>query len=108
IRVLMVRVWAGSNHFFFGLVNPLHEQQEALAQARKAFYVAIPLALLIASLGGYFLARKSLEPVVSMGEQAARIGASNLNERIPVPPRNQELGRLARIFNDLLARLDLS
>ena len=108
IRVLMVRVWAGRNRFFFAFASPLHEQQEALAQVRKAFYVAIPLALLIASLGGYFLARKSLTPVVTMGDQAAGIGASNLNERIPIPPHNQEIGRLARIFNDLLARLDLS
>jgi heavy metal sensor kinase len=79
-----------------------------LAQARRAFYVAIPLALLLASLGGYFLARKSLAPVVIMGEQAAQIGASNLNERIPVPQNNQELGRLALLFNELLARLDES
>ena len=43
-----------------------------------------------------------------MGEQAARIGASNLSERIPVPQNNNELGRLALVFNDLLARLDLS
>ena len=83
-------------------------EEQALAQARQAFYVAIPLALLLASLGGYLLARKSLEPVVVMGEQAARIGASNLNQRIPVPQNNEELGQLARIFNDLLLRLDES
>jgi heavy metal sensor kinase len=64
--------------------------------------------LLIAGVGGYLLAKKSLAPVVSMGEQAAHIGAANLGERIPVPMHNQELGRLAEIFNDLLARLDRS
>ena len=108
IRVLAVAVPSGRHSYLFVVANPLHDQEKALAQARQAFYVAIPLALLLASLGGYFLARKSLAPVVTMGEQAARIGASNLNERIPVPQNNQELGRLALIFNDLLARLDLS
>ncbi|MGH9931958.1 MAG: sensor histidine kinase [Pyrinomonadaceae bacterium] len=109
LRVLAVAVPAGRQHSYLVVVaNPLHEQEKSLNQARQAFYVAVPLALLLASLGGYFLARKSLAPVVKMGEQAARIGASNLNERIPVPASNTELGRLARIFNDLLARLDES
>lgn len=109
LRVLAVAVAAGQQHgYVFVVANPLHDQEKALGQARKAFYVAIPLALLLASLGGYLLARKSLAPVVTMGEQAARIGASNLNERIPEPQNNSELGRLARIFNDLLARLDES
>ena len=108
MRALAVLVPAGERRYLFVVANPLHDQEKALAQARQAFYVAIPLALLLASLGGYFLARKSLAPVVTMGEQAARIGASNLNERIPVPQNNQELGRLADLFNDLLVRLDES
>jgi heavy metal sensor kinase len=86
----------------------LRDQNEALEQARHAFYVAVPLALLVASLGGYFIARKSLAPVVAMGARASRIGASNLYERLPEPNPRNELGRLARIFNELLARLDAS
>ena len=41
-------------------------------------------------------------------EDDARISAANLGERLPVQNERSELGRLARIFNDLLARLDLS
>jgi heavy metal sensor kinase len=108
IRALAAAVPSGGQTYFFTVGTPLHEQEKALTQAQQAFYIAIPLALLLASLGGYFLARKSLAPVVTIGEQAARIGASNLNERIPVPQNNEELGRLARIFNDLLMRLDES
>ncbi len=108
MRVLAVAVPAGGRRYLFVVANPLHDQEKALGQARQAFYIAVPLALLLASLGGYFLAHKSLAPVVTMGEQAARIGASNLNELIPVPQNNTELGRLARIFNDLLLRLDES
>jgi heavy metal sensor kinase len=106
IRLLAVQVPGEHQKYFFLVANPLYEQQKTLAQVRKAFFVAIPLALLLASLGGYFLARKSLQPVIAMGEQAARIRASNLDERVAVPKHNHELGRLAIIFNDLLARLD--
>ncbi len=105
MRALAVLVPAGERHYLFVVANPLRDQEKALAQARQAFYVAVPLALLLASVGGYLLARKSLAPVVTMGEQAARIGAANLNELIAVPQNNTELGRLAQIFNDLLLRL---
>ena len=108
IRVLAVAVPSPQSGYLVVVASPLLEQENTLSQARSAFYLAIPLALLLAGLGGYFLARKSLAPVVTMGDQAARIGASNLNERLPVPANNAELGRLARTFNELLSRLDES
>jgi signal transduction histidine kinase len=43
-----------------------------------------------------------------MSETAARIGAANLHERLPVINERDELGRLAQAFNKLLARLDES
>ena len=108
VRAVAMLMPVGRENYTLLIATPLQNQEQSLESAREAFYVAIPIALLIAGLGGYFLARKSLAPVVTMGEQAARIGASNLNERIPVPGKNTELGRLARIFNDLLSRLDES
>ncbi len=57
---------------------------------------------------GYFLARKSLAPVVAMSTQAGRIGAATLHERLPVQNEKDELGHLARSFNHLLDRLDQS
>lgn len=63
-------------------------------------------ALLLAGAGGWFLARRSLAPVVEMTERAHRISAENLDERLPLKNPNDELGRLASTFNELLARLD--
>lgn len=87
------------------MVQSLREQAIGLALTRRAFYLANPLALLLASLGGYFLARKSLAPVVAMANQCEKIGAENLDERLTeLDPRN-ELGRLVDSFNGLLSRL---
>jgi two-component system OmpR family sensor kinase len=72
---------------------------------RKAMFLVIPIALVIASAGGYFLARKSLAPVVAMSEKAALMGAQNLHERLPVLNPRDELGYLASTFNDLIERL---
>ena len=61
--------------------------------------------LAIAALGGLFLARQSLAPVVAMSEQARQMGAGSLDQRLPVANPRDELGRLAVTFNELLGRL---
>ena len=72
---------------------------------RLILSIAVPLALLLAAVGGWFLARKSLAPVLTMSEQALRIGAENLDQRLTVANPQDELGKLAGAFNDLLSRL---
>lgn len=99
---------AGDKSFVLVVLHSLHAQNEVLETIRATFAWMILLGLLLAGTGGYFLARKSLAPVLAMGTHARRIGASNLHERLPVQNANDELGQLATIFNDLLNRLDQS
>jgi len=90
------------------VLRSVRDREKLLRQSRRALFVVVPLALLFASFGGYFLARKSLAPVLAMSDQAAHIGAFNLHERLTVANKEDELGRLANVFNALLARLDES
>lgn len=70
--------------------------------------VGLPLALALASIGGYQLARRALEPVARMAEGARKITAERLSERLPVANPSDELGHLAAVFNDAFARLERS
>lgn len=97
----------GQNYLLV-ILHSLHAQNEMLEMMRLTFAWMILVGLILAGTGGYFLARKSLAPVVAMGAHARRIGATNLHERLPVLNANDELGQLATIFNDLLNRLDQS
>jgi len=90
------------------ILQSLHPQEEMLEEVRHTFDWVIPISVALASVGGYFLARKSLAPVVSMSTQAGRIGAENLSERLPVQNAKDELGHLAASFNQLLERVDQS
>ncbi|MGA8405650.1 MAG: heavy metal sensor histidine kinase [Candidatus Acidiferrales bacterium] len=105
-RAYAQRFTAEGHTWSLVILQSLHPQQELLAQIRLAFAWLIPLSVLLAGIGGYFLARKSLAPVAAMGAQAERISAANLHERLAVKNPSDELGRLARTFNDLLDRLD--
>src|SRR5205085_7117041 len=73
-------------------------------EVREAVLVVIPLALLLAGLGGWWLASVGLRPVREMSRRAASIPLGGL-EDLGAPPRDAELGQLARAFNGLVARL---
>ncbi len=66
---------------------------------------SIPIALAMALLGGYTLARRVLSPVDRMVEVANRITASDLHQRVEVVNPRDELGRLAQTINSLIDRL---
>ena len=99
---------AGGKTFVLVILQSLHPQQEMLEEITSTFVWVIPIAIVLAGAGGYFLARKSLAPVVAMSSQAGRIGAANLHERLPVQNDRDELGHLAKSFNSLLDRLSAS
>ena len=70
--------------------------------------ILAPVALAGSALGGWFLARRALRPVDAMVEAARRIEAEDLTKRIPDLSSDDELGRLAAVLNDMLARLERS
>jgi heavy metal sensor kinase len=70
--------------------------------------LAVPPALLFAGVAGYRMARGALQPLQKMALRAETITASDLDQRLPVENPNDELGHMARVFNDLLQRLQNS
>jgi heavy metal sensor kinase len=85
---------------------------DRIDQARSRFLLVMlslaPLALAGAALGGWFLAGRALSPVDAMVAAARRISAEDLSLRIASEHRDDELGRLAGVLNDMLARLERS
>src|ERR1700682_5242954 len=75
-------------------LRSLRAEEDASESFVTAVMVAIPVALLLAGIGGYLLARASLAPVVAMGRQARRISASNLDERLPGGEPRAQMGEV--------------
>src|SRR6266566_2834740 len=63
------------------------------------------LALLVAAIGGYWLAGKALRPVKMITRTANEIHATDLRRRLHLK-RRDEFGELAATFDQMLARLE--
>jgi len=79
-----------------------------LQQLINILLLGLPFAIAVAGIGGYLLARRALAPIDRMSERARSIHAERLNDRLPVDNPDDELGRLALVFNDTLTRLESS
>jgi heavy metal sensor kinase len=108
LRVAIVPLSSDGELGYALVAEPLSVIDEGLSRLRLHFLAGVPVILLLASAGGYFLARKSLLPIASMNLQTERISAESLSSRLDVPNPRDELGRFATTINQLLARLDNS
>lgn len=76
-----------------------------LASVLHALAVTSSLFLLLATAGGYLLARRTLAPLTAMASTVDAITSKNLERRVKVVNPHDELGQLAIRFNNLLERL---
>ncbi len=82
--------------------------EQAVRSLLRTLAIAYPIALLLAFLGGLVLADRMLAPVGAIARKAEHITAERLAERLPVVNPSDEFGRLAGVFNTMLARLESS
>lgn len=92
--------------FFVVVGQSLRDIQRAQRQLLLLLAIANPVALLLAGLGGFWLANQALKPVDRLTRAAERIGRGNLSERVEEPRSGDEIGRLAATFNRMISRLE--
>jgi two-component system, OmpR family, sensor kinase len=81
---------------------PLAREREAL---RDAAAILLPIALIVAALGGWWIGRRALDPLASMAMQATGISERTPDAQLTINNASDELGQLGRAFNALLDRL---
>jgi signal transduction histidine kinase len=106
VRLLATPVAAQGQQLVVIVGASLDDRASALEGLRTQLLVGGPVALLLASIAGYFLAAAALRPVESMRRRAAAISATTAGQRLPLPPADDEIRRLGETLNELLARLE--
>ncbi len=84
-------------------LKPMEDERRGL---RTFFTVAIPVTLLLSMLSALYLSGKALAPVGAIIAKTRQLSASRLDQRLPIPPDEDELRLLSETLNDLLDRLE--
>jgi len=67
----------------------------------------LPLLVILAAVGGYFITRRAFAPVEEIRQTAERIAnGGNISERVPERKAKGELQRLAKTFNGMLDTIE--
>jgi len=104
-RMRIGEIEVGGGRYRVAIAASLDEVIHEGLMLRRAVVVAVPLALLLAALGGAVAATRALRPVRRMAHEASAITATDAKRLTVVNPRD-EMGMLARAFNDLIDRLN--
>jgi len=86
----------------------LRPVNDALEDLRDQLFLGIPLILLFAGFGGYFLANRALRPIQKITNTAQEITAQDLSRRLAYQGPIDEIGTLAQTFDQMLERLQSS
>jgi two-component system, OmpR family, sensor kinase len=104
LRISSVELSQGTATLVVGA--SLEDREEALDGLLAQLLIVGPLALLLTSVGGYVLAGAALRPVEAMRRRAADVSSDRADQRLPLPPANDEIRRLGQTLNDMLGRLE--
>jgi len=86
-------------------LRPVNKTVEDL---RAQLFLGVPLILLFAGFGGYFLANRALRPIQQITNTAQEITAQDLSRRLGYQGPIDEIGTLAQTFDQMLERLQSS
>ena len=106
LRVLSEKVNAGGQFYLLQAAFELDDFYEALQRFAVLLLISIPLLLLCAAAGGYWISRRALAPVDQITQTARSISIQNLSSRLAVPKTGDELQRLSETLNGMLERLE--
>lgn len=99
---------AGKLEGYLLLAKSFEDSRELLDNLRNVLLVFYPLILISLFLTMRYLAGKSMEPIKEIIQKTNQITQKNLNERVPEPEIEDEIGQLTRSINKLLSRLEQS
>lgn len=82
--------------------------KQTLENLKIVILFSIPFPILISVLGGLFLATRALAPIDYITKTARTIGQGDLRQRLNMPKIEDEVGRLALTFDEMLDKLELA
>lgn len=97
---------AGSYSILVG--RNLDTVEESASAVTTILLVSMPILLLVVGGTTWAVVGRALSPVEAIRREVSEISGPELNRRVPIPPGDDEIARLARTMNAMLARIEES
>lgn len=105
-RVLSLRVDTPRGPAVVHVAANLDDVIESTRVLATSLAVLIPTVVLLLAGLIWWLVGRTLRPVEDIRAEVARIGGTDLHRRVPQPRGDDEIARLARTMNTMLARVE--
>jgi signal transduction histidine kinase len=105
-RLLSRRVETADGVVVVHVADELEDIGESTGILAVSLAIAIPIVVAILAALVWWLVGRSLRPVDAIRSEVDGIGGRELDRRVPEPPGNDEIARLARTMNAMLGRLE--
>lgn len=103
--VLVEEARAGSQEYTVVVAASVEEVDDSTAALMAPLVVGLPLLLLLVGGTTWVVATRALAPVEGIRREVEHITGDRLQRRVPEPRSRDEIHRLARTMNQMLARL---
>ncbi len=104
-RVTTVPLEFAGRQVYGQIAAPLHDVQRQVDSLKWTLVYIAGVLLIISAIGGWILSGRALKPVDEITRRAQQITANDLSQRLDIK-QEDELGRMASTFDDMIARLE--
>ena len=95
-----------SGTLVLNVASPLDDVQRTVNKITNSLVIAVPAFVVLIGGMTWFMTGRALRPVSSITNRVQEITASTLEQRVPEPATDDEIGDLARTMNEMLDRLE--
>ncbi|QNE22672.1 HAMP domain-containing protein [Kribbella qitaiheensis] len=96
---------SGNVRYTIVVASSIETQRDTVATVASYLLVGYPLLILLVGGATWVLVGRALRPVERIRSRVHGIGIEQLADRVPVPPTEDEIARLAVTMNEMLDRL---
>jgi signal transduction histidine kinase len=87
-------------------VSSRDQAEDSVHDLELALAIVLPILVVVSAVLVWILAGRAMRPVESIRREVSDISVSDLHRRVPVPPVDDEIARLASTMNAMLSRLE--
>lgn len=106
LRIAASQVSARGQSYVVYVASSLGPVSRSTDSLERLLAFALPLLALLAGLLAWIAVSLALRPVETIRREVEAIGGEDLHRRVPDPPVEDEIGRLAHTMNAMLARVE--